>query len=714
MRSLLAIAVVALAALAAWLAFPDASGASTPAAEAPDVVPAQFEAERADGTSETADAPARRADAVVDPSPISPPTTTRARLDVRVVAAGTREPLARVRVGLALDVPDARSVDVERSRGTVGENLWSDADGGATFDVEPGVALRLWSARGDVPARPAEIEIAPLAPGEARSVELARDVEPDLVFHGRVLARETREPIAGAPIAGERPPRGDSDLGVTGADGVFRVALRTWETVGLRVSAHGFGHRWVGPRAGHETPETALEIPLDRGSTLRVRALAADRTPLVDATARVEAWIAELGSGASGGNRYLDAMSWTAATGADGVATLVDLPPDAQLRGTLTRGGRIVHTVAEPFALRPGEVREVTWTLDAPGEVRGVVRETDGAPVARQTIWLQRATTAAPTIFRSYDESRARRTTATDERGSFRFADVAPGSWWVGPGRTEPGREDPERDPVAHGELVVVADGPADVALTLVRGLVIRGRIVGADGVTPAIGHAGAKRAAEKLYVDAGPAGDAFVVGPLLPGRWTLSAFSPDGASQSADVEAEAGASGVVLQLVAQARLRLRVLDASGDPVPHAGVLAGNVEHGTTSSETDENGRREFLALPPGRLFASARMPDGRWALATGLLAASGQALDVDLVLQAGVRARLVCRAAEKGTRFVVERDGSPITFVDAQTGASVEFTLPLGRSTLRALPPGAAPLARELDVAAGAAVELTFDGGWR
>ncbi len=714
MRPILVLVVLVLAALAVWLAFGRSPEAVVPIAPAPAV-------ERAAPTREPAPSDADVAAPAVEPAtrtdaaaPSEPAATTRAHLAVRVVTRETRKPLESARVGLGLPVAGDRTREVDRTTGTLGEIVWTDADGRAAFDVEPGTDFRLAVRGGDTVARNATSIVPALTAGETRDVVVELEFDPDLVFFGRVLDGASRAPIAGASISGEEGRAPESDRGTTDASGLFRVEMRTWTTVGLRVAAKGYGARWVGPSAGHATADTALEILLERGATLRVEVLGADRAPLADAAVRVEAWIAEMASGAQNSNRYLEALSWSAPTGSDGMAVLADLPPGAQLRGSVRRGNTVIRTEADPFVLTAGEDRKLTWVLGQGGEIRGVVREQDGTPVPKFEVWLQRATTDGPTYLRPYDESRARRVAKTDADGAFRFADVATGGWWVGPRNSGPVRTDPAVEPAPLGEYVVMTGGRVELDVRLVRGLVIRGRIVGDDGSTPARGQVMVSRPAEQMYIDARPENsETFVVGPLVPGRWTLEANSGADGASSGPVEAEAGATDVVLRLRKNGTVRVRVLDAAGLPVASIPVLAGGAER-TSLGNSDAQGLVTFVGMKPGALYASASAPDGRWAHRAGLAIESGGTLDVDLVLEQGVRARVRCGTSGKPARIRVERDGAVLAFVDANAGGSAEFTLPVGRSTLRAFVPGTGFVDRVVDVAAGTTPEFVYDGGWQ
>lgn len=708
MRSLLALALVVLVALAIWFVSgrggdavdvrppPSARAFVEPANEAPSEPPAVA---RVDAPTD------QRAQAVAPDAP-----TTRAQLVVRVLARGTGAPLARARVGLASTEPNAVLRDVERSTGTIGEYPVSDADGRATFDVDSGRAYELTVRGAESVGKNARQAIDALAPGETRSLDVELDVDPDLVFHARVIDRDTRAPVANARVVAETPDA--RQTWTTDADGRFRAELRSWRTLGLRVTAAGRAERWVGPSAGHETAESALEIELERGATLRVEVLAVDRVPIAAAQVRVEAWIDELASGSRTSQRSLDALSWSADTGPDGIAVLDGLPPNARLRGSMHRGGRRIRSEADPIELAPGETRDVTWVLGAGGDVRGIVREADGTPVAGHEIWLQRATTDRATYFRPFDESQARRGAKTDADGAFRFADVAPGGWWVGPAHPGIVGVDATKAAAPIGAYVDMTGASVDLDVRLARGHVIRGRIVGSDGKTPVRGGVFARHASEPMFLDP-PAVQSsdFVVGPLVPGRWVLQAHA--GGGTSAEVEANAGDVDVVLALRKLGRVDVRVVDPSGAAVANLAVQVAN-DTSARSGRTDAQGACTFVGIESGPIAASVVTDDGRWAQRADLALDGAAPLAVELALEPGVRARVRCVSAPPNTRFVVLRGDRALTSFAAKSGEVANVTLPTGACVLRALVPGGDVADRTIDALAGSSPEYVYDGAWK
>lgn len=714
MRSILILVLAVLAAIVVWFALLREPAPTDPLAPArapavPSPVPAQ-ELEAPPTVAEPAIESPRR---VEDRAPVEAAAAAQTRLDVRVVAKGTQRPLVRARIGLGSTEPNSTTREVNRSIGTLGEALWTDGDGSAAFDVDAGIAMKLTASRGETLARVAYVNVAPLRPGETRAIVVEMEFEPDLVFFGRVLDRETRAPIAGAAIVGEEPP-GTADYGTTDANGVFRVAIRTWNTVGLRLRARGFAEHWVGPIAGHDSAEEALEILLDRAPKLMVEVRTADRAPLADAVVRIESWISDMSSGTTSSNRYLDALSWSAATDAAGVATFDELPPGASLRGSVLRGNKVLRKEADPFTLAPGETRRVTWVLGAGGSIQGIVREADGSPAPNFEVWMQRATSESPTFFRSFDESQARRIARTNAQGAYKFDDVAPGGWWVGPHHPGTIQTDPTVEAAPFGEFVAMSGEHIELDIGLVRGLLIRGRLVGADGVTPARGQVHASRPAESLYVDSnGREGSTFVLGPLVPGRWTLQASGATAGMRSAPLEVEAGATDVVLRFLELGRVRLRVVDAAGVPV-HAAYVNLASEGRISYSDTDARGEREFPGIAPGPVQASVTTPDGRWAARTGLQIESGGRLEVELVLVNGTRGRLRCDSAEYGTRFSIVHGGVSLGAAYSGCGGGWDVTLPIGSSTLRAHTLRTGDYDLEIVVVAGTNPEFVYDWGWK
>lgn len=464
--------------------------------------------------------------------------------------------------------------------------------------------------------------------------------------------------------------------------------------------------------------ERALEVALDRGATLRVRVLDPGDAPVSRAVVELRAdardlsttppWQGFAGSAAS---------KWPADTDADGVATWADLPADIALRARVLRRMELVHTEPAEIVLDAGEQRELTWRVAATSDVRGVVREDNGEPAPRRKLWLQRSRGETAVIFRYGMFDANGRSTTSDEAGRFRFRDVPPGAWWLAPAPPEFGRADPVRDPVSVGQRVEVSDSgaPVDADLVLQRGLVIRGRVLAPDGVTPIESSVSARRDGGLFVNVSGNADGEFVLGPLLPGRWKLTASSRLAHRQSERIEVDAGATNVVLRLQPAADVRVRVVDENGAPVSAADVRLSQDRYPAMSFPTDSAGiARSAAWFPEGVGTATCALPDGRWGLVKEVRMRVDAPTEVELRLQPGVRALLRCGATAPRDSIDVIHDGVSVAHALLAPGRVVATTLPVGRVTLRAVVEGAGTIEREFVVEPGTAPEFTFDGAWR
>ncbi|MBK7644820.1 MAG: carboxypeptidase regulatory-like domain-containing protein [Planctomycetes bacterium] len=130
---------------------------------------------------------------------------------------------------------------------------------GALEHADPSVAQRL-EERHDF--RTGWIDRA-LGPGERREFVVELDVQTER-FHGRVVARETESPIAGAVV---RARAGESRAELTtDAEGRFVLPLVRSATL-FTIEAQGFAEVEFAVGDGHGTPEKALLIQLERGCT---------------------------------------------------------------------------------------------------------------------------------------------------------------------------------------------------------------------------------------------------------------------------------------------------------------------------------------------------------------------------------------------------------------------------------------------------------------
>lgn len=700
-RVLLLLGLVLLIGSALWLVFGQSSASET-AAGAP-IVPASSSepiAEPAQLAEPDADV-ARTAGATTESAASRTAAAAMATLRIRVVTKDRGEPVAGAKV-TALLLVGGSDASLRNARSVTG------ADGFVEYQVAAGQPSRFHV---DAPAaRITSLQVGALASGELCDVVVEVDGSPLFVICGRVVTAGTNAPIAGAVV--ELVP--GITASTSASDGSFRAELPPGHADGFTLRAKGFGPRWVVAVSGHESPEKALEIALDAGSALEVHVVVADGSPVPDASVLLRATRSDLRIGGTWSMVTRGAVTWTAVADVTGVARFEDLPPNVVLQGELSRGALVAAAAPARVTLMPGEARVVRWYFGAGAELRGVVVEADGTRAASIQVCLQPATSDEPTMFHGFDMSKSRRYAWTDAEGTFRFYAIPLGRYWIGPSAQS--QRDPSTDPAPFGQRIDVVDGSNDeVVIRLQRGLTIQGVVLGADGTPAPGGHVQAvgMDAGVSLHTQSGSSGE-FVVGPLIPGRWTLVALNPPAHADSLPVEAECGATGVVLQHRGGGTIHVRVVGRDGTAVPDVMVLCVDSARSGHMQPTGTLGTTEFAVLAGEPTTLSCATSDGRWAAAKDIRADGTRPVPVDLVLEPGVRAQFHCATDLPRAAAWVRWNDVSVGFVEMGGGRTVTATLPIGRVTLVMAASNREPVEHEVLVEAGTSPEFTFDGAWR
>ena len=477
-----------------------------------------------------------------------------------------------------------------------------------------GFAARVWSPDpANSPAPPPDGETPsggpPALPGDAKQAAAAPAEE-------RVSSRP-RVPIRGRVVtaSGEPVPAG---VKVHGAyDQSSRVSARTdgrgeFELPPIPVGeivlfVHGGG--WVSPglsdfRWGRSNPfvvtlEPGPQAPVDLvaepagGVTLRV--LLPDGSPAGEAMGHL---------GHSTHLRQILGLRHPVTHGPGaGVLRFADLLPRLPYEIGAEAPGHALGTVdVVPVS---GRVDELTLTLPSRREIVIHVLDADtGSPIAGAGVeW-------------SEGEGEPGGSGETGGDGSFRFPELPPGEIWFWVNHPEYYR--------LEDELYVPAGADGSRTIRMAPGLRISGRAVLPDG-RPARGAWICFRPGdEKEQRHAKVAEDgAFEVGGLPPGECRVSADA-DGENDAwfeVETEVEAGRTGVVLRLERAdqkddlRRLRVLVLDASGNPVPYAGVRmeAGDTVYSATFGVRDGVYERSVQDAPVDAIEVfNAHDADGR------------------------------------------------------------------------------------------------------
>lgn len=670
----MAVAVLVAGALGAWLLWPGARDVRGPAAMGGvctvptlEVAPAELPVAReaVPAVPESAD----EEEYEEDPPAPERPGPAQAMLRVRAVALESGAALEGIELELlALDEEDEEhewrsSTQTDPARGLENDVLVTRADGTAEFLVEAEFGYRLRGQGENGLADEVVLELGSFAAGEERTVTLALPTRWTRRWEGRVVDAASEVPLVGAEVrivvrdgAGEFALDVPLAQGTSGADGRAQLLLPAWETATAlyRLPGYAPGSLWIGQGAREaEEPEP---LPLHRLAQLTLVVQEHDGRPAagVELRTHLAGIVAELQPG-----------RWAQETDASGLATFLELPSGCGLRVSLSRGGHPLgraEALGETIVLAPGEHRRIEVRLPGAGRIAGRLLDPRGAPLAGvpvQTTLLGRGFETS-SVFAYLQETlhgadaligpaSAREADATtDPEGRFALS-VPIGTYHVG---AAPGGDVP-----ALGKLVVVReDETSAVELVLARGLWIRGRLLDPRG-EPASGAriscVGVNEALLWSRAETSSAEDgSFELGPLLPGRYTVSSF-PGGEAHDApfeSVEVEAGTEGLELALILGGTLAVTVENALEDERVDLWLVREGTRLGT--------GRREQLS--PGRYDLLALSDEGRCAFLPGYVIAPGHDHELLLTLSPGATVTLPEDAGEI-TSFALSIDGLPL-----------------------------------------------------
>lgn len=628
------------------------------------------------------------------------PSTADAHLRVLVVAFRTRERLAGRRVSIHSQPPIESQTPPQLVASASGDErsvLVTDAEGRVEFACRSGVAyvVRVVADGGESAANATEQWISDLDPGETLDVVVEVLGPNDRVFVARVLDRETREPLVSASVRlystesdatapmpmlrGSAPVPVES--AITDANGLCRFELRTIAAAFLEIDAPPHARCRVPVDDAHTTPQTAFDVLVSRAAALTGTLVGASSGELVLRVPGENVRPAELSMYS---NVELGEVSWSSRIDAAGRFSFAALTPGAPLAVEYAPVNGKPTRLGETVKLSPGESRVVEWQLAGTCTVRGRIVDARGSAVAEQVIWLLPATEPETRMLASWDENDvlARATSATN--GTFEFAAVRPGAWWIGLASDGNLLEEPKPGFVGVVERVEIAVGDAlrAVVLRVDHGLFVTGRIVTPDGKAPENAWVYAKDARHPTWISANTSDETFRLGPLLPGSYSLVA-SCGGYASSAPVMAEAGASDVELTLTQGAAIHGRVIDPDNGPPPYDVVISSGERRGARFSwwlaNTDETGAFSFDALDPGTYDVVASSPNGRFGVERAVHAvAGGEPANVVVRLTTGSRLRI--RSSFENGWILVTSDGVRVRVVQPDPSGPIECAIPPGR----------------------------------
>ena len=652
-------------------------------------------------------APSTKREEIAAPAEPAKPAQV-AHLVVICRAKETGAPLADQDVQLAGGEVRHRAIpQASGAQGKLNEIVSTGADGRAEFVLAAGIATQLSvypKQRGGNAA--GRRELAAFAPGETREIVLELLTTNDAHLCLRVLAHESKQPIAAAEVRGGR-----SAL-ETDADGRIDVPYATWSILRLSILARGYAECVIRAQAGHETPEQALVIELDRSCTLIGRLLDGGSGHHV-LQARTEGYRLQEQDPSRLTGAILDTedRSWRAEFDPTGRAEIQGLPPNAPLRVSLFDGHKPLVELPERVTIPPGATREVELRAASTCTLSGIVRDDAGQPVADQTLWLLRSERGVRLILQSYEEDQLVARAKTGADGRFTMPKVSAGTWRLGP---QPVFRKPEADVAADAVaplamLVEIAAGETthEVELTVHRGLTIRGTVLDPDG-KPAT-RFGVSGFAPSVYVACqGRKDGTFVLGPLPPGSFLLDAGDHTGSfADSERVRAETGARDVVLRLRRVGTLAGRVVDARTGEGAVASIAVSIPADPTANIHmptSKPDGSFALTGMLPGTYALAATTTDGRVGILRGVeLTAGGDVQDLVLQISAGARLRVRYDGTQEVCSAQVLVDGIVVATGGVEKSTSKTFAAPPGAVSVRCrLNPIGKTFVRELTLQAG------------
>ena len=564
---------------------------------------------------------------------------------------------------------------------------------------------RGWWKRGGAKAPATAAAPAPTAPVTAPAADraqvapdraqLARDDDPvgPLRLEGLVLDADEHG-VAGARVAiDSTPPR----IVTTETDGSF--AIDGLITRDYRVEAHD-GDRHAGPvRLRLTATSEPVTLRLALAATVEVTVVAAaDNAPVAGAAVELRG-----------------TMTWTATTGADGVATLRGVGPTWGSLHAIATGFAPARTMVSLDGTPTAPVR-YRLTLVRGAAVSGRVVDGTGAGIADARVVAIAASEPFPLV----DLRRDGVTTGKD--GAFTIPAVAAGSYRLEArdGVHAPGSAPPmSLDGVTRKSGVVIELDDGGV----VRGVVTDGAGAPVAGAEVQIVTRGDVFWRPRRQALTGPDGR-FSVGGLARRAHDVVAWHDGGASAIAPADLVAATTvELTLALEITGAISGTVVDRAGEPIGDAQVMAEPVWSGGTADErawsvrglqevvTDPGGGFRIAGLPPGEYRVRAARgdagPEQLWT-AHAITARPGEA-PVRIVL--GSDGRITGKVAfadgHAPELVAVAIDGASATLSGGSKGA-LDVRAVAGRHTVVISGPGFVPhTVRDVVVEEGAATDL-------
>lgn len=483
----------------------------------------------------------------------------------------------------------------------------ADANGVITLEVPASEELHLIVSERRSGSESLHLTVSALNVGEVRERLVQLGPSGGLTLHGRVMDEHNSTGLPGASILlrdgsayfepEERadPRRGASNV-VSDEQGNFAIDARTSARSFLIVQDEGYTPRVIGLVDGFRNASDPLEIHLVKSASLEGSVSDESGQPFGQVHVTLEAGPTALWArGALRPSGTAQELSWRWSTQSDqaGRFQLENLPADAPLLVRLEAPGRSRSPELSPLVLAAGERRNVRWSFGARGRLLGRALDASGRPLEEGELWLRPRPENAHSALLVMDQSPGPvDRTFTDEQGHFRFDNVLPGAYILGPAPThdsntpsfERPQTVPDRDAVAAvGVELELEVGQFErwIDLEVHRALYFVGSVEDFDGGVP-VATVELRVPGQSASWSVPVAADgSFVFGPALPHEHRLRAMPfpglpGRGSSEfvSASPAPADSAAPIHLRLREARSLSGRVIGARGAPVAATVYLA--------------------------------------------------------------------------------------------------------------------------------------------
>lgn len=630
-------------------------------------------------------------------------------LDVHVRDVTSRNAVPGVRLVVLLSnaTPEALARMRPQDNAALGRELHTDAQGRCTLSVPSGFELAVIAQHEEAQGGAASLDLEPLAPGERREASIELRITPDVHYFVRALAREDRRPIAGAsgslvlrpkirygPGELAKRPESVTEHAATGDDeGLIEIQTSSWRLMDLRIHARGFVPAIVFP-AGHESPDDAQEVLLDRGASIEATVVDAGGASVaqvqIELKADFKSMLQPEGAAVPRG-LGLPRARWSGVTGTDGRVVFEDLPARTNLGPTLTREGSSARARPDAIVLDVGERRAVEWQFAADCTLSGRVLDGDGKPVAGVQLWLMAVRDVGSAQARRRQNyftwgagQSAQAQTHSDDAGRYRFDSVAAGRWRLGPAAQRGSWTTPSESAFAPlVEEIVIPEGARSFEHDLVvqPSLFVRGRVVDPQGKPVRTRVQLESQDGAPCWTDESGADGTFTAGPISMGEFFVYAFAQNGFAHSEQVGVRAGGESVVLTLRPAASLTATLVDdETGEICPgqlHFSLRGGDGADRYVNSSTSPT-TFQFQGLLPGTYDVTGRASEGRIGIVRNLDIAAGAHADVVVRVSRGAKLRVRCEGASSWGPLIVRSGEAEILRSALERGAvRVEDVIP-------------------------------------